>query len=58
MAINVFLFGQSSEREGILMASFRSEDGFRVVGGTEKESDVVGAFDSLRAKILALYYDD
>ena len=34
MAINVFLFGQSSEREGILMASFRSEDGFRVVGGT------------------------
>lgn len=57
MAINVFLFGQSSEREGILMASFRSEDGFRVVGGTEKESDVVGAIDSLRAKILALYYD-
>mgnify|MGYP003042240021 FL=1 len=39
------------------MASFRSEDGFRVVGGTEKESDVVGAIDSLRAKILALYYD-
>ena len=57
MAINVFLFGQSSEREGILMSSFRSEDGFRVVGGTEKEGEVIGAIDSLRVRILALYVD-
>ena len=57
MAINVFLFGQSSEREGILMSSFRTEDGFRVVGGTEKEGDVIGAIDSLRVRILALYVD-
>lgn len=57
MAINVFLFGQSSEREGILMSSFRSEDGFRIVGGTEKEGDVIGAIDSLRVRILALYVD-
>ena len=57
MAINVFLFGQSAEREGILMSSFRSEDGFRVVGGTEKEGEVIGAIDSLRVRILALYVD-
>lgn len=57
MAINVFLFGQSSEREGILMSSFKAEDGFRIVGGTEKEGDVIGAIDSLRVRILALYVD-
>ena len=57
MAINVFLFGQSSEREGILMSSFRPEDGFKIVGGTEKEGDVIGAIDTLRVRILALYVD-
>lgn len=57
MPIRVFLYGSERRRGVVLQPLLSQEEGFALVGGTDKEAEVLSAINHVHADIALLYVD-
>ena len=57
MPTRVFLFAREGQQGAALQSLLSQEEGFVLVGGTDKETEVLSGVSNLRADVLLLYLD-
>lgn len=57
MPTRVFLFGRERQRSIVLQSLLPQDEGFVLVGGTDKEADVLSAVNHMHVDVVLLYVD-